>query len=137
MTRLILDYYRRWGRVLAIGAVPPLIMGWWITVEPKTPIEFIVALLPVWLLHLFDLSRGAVRVLLTLPLTARQIGRSWWFANVFIPAIMVAALLFLGAGAAVLWHPYQAWWSPPPRRPSPIRRPYPFQSLRQKAATCR
>jgi hypothetical protein len=104
MTRLILDYYRRWGRVLAIGAVPLLVLGWWIAVEPKTPIEFIVALLPVWILHMFDLSRGAIRVLHTLPLTPRQIGRSWWLVNVFIPAVIVAALLFLGAGSAVLCH---------------------------------
>lgn len=109
MTRLILDYYRRWGLVLAIGTVPLLILGWWIAVEPKTPIEFIVALLPVWILYLFDLSRGAVRVLRTLPLTPRQIGRSWWLVNVLIPAIVVAALLFLGAGSAVLCHPYRAF----------------------------
>ncbi len=109
MTRLILDYYRRWSLVLAIGAVPLLILGWWIAVEPKTPIEFIVALLPIWILHLFDLSRSAVRVLHTMPLTLRQIGRSWWLVNVLIPAIIVAALLFLGAGSAVLCHPYQAF----------------------------
>jgi hypothetical protein len=109
MTRLILDYYRRWSLPLAIGAVPLLILGWWIAVEPKTPIEFIVALLPVWILHLLDQSRGAVRVLQTLPLAPRQIGRSWWLLNVPIPAVIVAALLFLGAETAVLCHPYQAF----------------------------
>ena len=94
--------------MLAIGAVPLLILGGWIAIEPKAPIEFIVALLPIWILHVSDLSRGAVRVLRTLPLTLRQIGRSRWLANVLILAIMVVTtLLFLGAGAAMLFHPYQ------------------------------
>lgn len=112
MKRFILDYYRRWSLVLAIGAAVQLIFGWWITVEPKAPIEFIAMAIPICvgeILVLCDLSRGVFRVVATLPLTASQIGRSWWLANVLIPAFILTALLFLGAGAALVYRPDQAF----------------------------
>jgi hypothetical protein len=109
MTRLILDYYRRWSLVLAIGVALQLIQGWWIV---TTPIEFTASIIPICMgliLPLFDLSRGVIRVVGTLPLTLAKLGRGWWFANVLIPAIALVVLLFLGAGAAVLCHPGQAF----------------------------
>jgi hypothetical protein len=112
MTRLILDYYRRWSLVLSLGVALQLIQGWWITVEPRTPIEFTASMIPIWMglvMPLFDLSRGVVRVVGTLPLTLAKIGRGWWLANVLIPAIILVALLFLGAGTAVFCHPGQAF----------------------------
>ena len=51
MTRLILDYYRRWSLVLAIGAVPLLIQGWWIMADARTPIEFTASMIPIMLVR--------------------------------------------------------------------------------------
>ncbi len=110
MTRLILDYYRRWGLVLSLGAALQLIQGWWIKADPRTPIEFTASMIPICLglIPLFDLSRGVVRVIGTLPLNLAKIGRGWWLANVLIPAIALVSLLFLGAGAAAFCHQSQA-----------------------------
>ncbi len=112
MTRLILDYYRRWSLVLAIGAAVQLSLGWWTAVEAKTPVEFTAMVIPLCvgeILVLLDMARGMFRVVATLPLTPRQIGRSWWLANVLIPAVTLIALLFLGAGVAVICRPDQAF----------------------------
>jgi hypothetical protein len=57
----------------------------------------------------FDLRRGIVRAVAPLPLTARQIGRSWWLATVAIPAIALAALLFTGAGTFHHFHPTEVF----------------------------
>jgi hypothetical protein len=51
----------------------------------------------------FDLQRGIARALLTLPMTAKQIGRAAWFASVLIPSLALALTLALGVtiGAVV------------------------------------
>lgn len=111
MTRLILDYYRRWSLVLSLGVALQVIQGWWITADARIPIEFTSSMIPICaglILPLFDLSRGVIRVVGTLPLTLAKLGRGWWLANVLIPAIILVALLFLGAGAAAFCHPDQA-----------------------------
>jgi hypothetical protein len=106
--RLILDYFRRWAWVLALGGILEFRFGWSIANRPEDNFEFWGLLLALWtganLLSL-DLRRGVVRAVAPLPLTARQIGRSWWLATVAIPAIALAALLFLGAGTYCHLHP--------------------------------
>ncbi len=111
MTRLILDYYRRWGLVFSLGVALQLMQGWWITADPGTPFEFTASMIPicVGLIPLFDLSRGVVRVVGTLPLPLAKLGRGCWLANVLIPAIILAVLLFLGAGAAAFCYPDKAF----------------------------
>jgi hypothetical protein len=47
----------------------------------------------IWLM---DLQRGYSRVALTLPYTARQIGRTWWWISVGFAAILMIAFSFLG-----------------------------------------
>jgi hypothetical protein len=100
MKRLILDYFRRWSAVLAFVGVLEFGLGWFITSLPQVGFEFWGLLLAMWgganLLQ-FDLKRGAARGIAVLPLTARQIGLSWWLATIALPAIGFAALLFLGA----------------------------------------
>jgi hypothetical protein len=103
--RLILDHYRRWWWVLALGAALEFGLGFIIAANPQMPFEFWAFLVALWtgatLLSL-DLKNGALRALAPLPLTSRQIGRGWWLATVPIPAMALAALLF--SGAAVLCH---------------------------------
>lgn len=104
MKRLILDYMRRWWWVLAVATVVEFVIGW------QTPngrmekafgisssIQVQIALFTGALLLSFDLQRGIARTVAALPLTARQIGRAWWLVAVGIPAIVLGALLFLGA----------------------------------------
>jgi hypothetical protein len=108
MNRLILDYFRRWSWLLALVAVLEFGLGCLIANRPEDNFEFWGLLLAMWAganLLLKDLKRGLVRVVAVLPLTARQIGRSWWLATVAIPAIVLAALLFLGAGTFYHFHP--------------------------------
>jgi hypothetical protein len=117
---LILDYLRRWKWVLAAVALNSFWLGWFLAApsvpggaEPRpgewlfvilefhramfaTPLMFVALMAGAGLL-VFDLQRGATRVIAAMPLTGGQIGRSWWLATVLIPALAWAALLFLGA----------------------------------------
>lgn len=54
----------------------------------------------IWLM---DLQRGYSRVALTLPYTARQIGRTWWWISVGFAAILMIAFSFLGMTVHVLF----------------------------------
>jgi hypothetical protein len=62
------------------------------------PVAFILG--PnIWLM---DLQRGYSRVALTLPYTARQIGRTWWWISVGFAAILMVVFSFLGMTFHVL-----------------------------------
>jgi hypothetical protein len=43
----------------------------------------------------FDLQRGHARAVLAMPVTAKQIARSWWWASVGIPAAAIAIVTML------------------------------------------
>jgi hypothetical protein len=108
MKRLMLDYFCRWAWVLALVGILEFGLGWFIANHPEANFEFWGLMLALWTganLLSFDLRRGIVRAVAPLPLTARQIGRSWWLATVPIPAIALAALLFSGAGTFYHFHP--------------------------------
>lgn len=108
MTRLMLDHYRRWWWVLALAGLCELWVGWWLANWPQGPFEFWVLLVSLWAganLLSFDFKRGALRPVAGLPLTGRQVGRAWWIATVPLPALGLAALLFLGAGVFCQLHP--------------------------------
>ncbi len=108
MTRLILDHFRRWWWVLGPAAALAFGLGWYICALGGKSVVFWVLVLSLWMgatLLGFDLKQGLVRTLLALPLTARQIGRGWWFATVGIPALAVAALLVSGAALWSRFHP--------------------------------
>ena len=128
MKRLILDHFRRWWWVLALGAVYALVLGWavalpadygehwhgkhlfwlvWLKVQGRMFVmqTFVLATFTGAILLAFDLKRGLVRTVRALPLTTRQIGRGWWLAAAGIPAIASVLLLFLGAGTFHLSHP--------------------------------
>jgi len=137
MKRIILDHFRRWWWALALGAAYALVLGWSLAIPADSselwhgqkisgPKPFVFAWLKVQsnmfvsqvlclavftgaILLLFDLHRGLARVLTALPLTARQIGRSWWLATVALPAIAYATLFYLGAGIFYLFHPNQVF----------------------------
>ena len=81
MKRLMLDYFRRWWWVLALVGIFEFRLGWSIANRPEDNFEFWGLMLALWTganLLSFDLRRGVVRAIAPLPLTARQIGRSWW-----------------------------------------------------------
>jgi hypothetical protein len=112
MNRVLLDYFRRWWWVLALVGVFEFRFGRSIADRPDDPFEFYGMMLALWtgaILLSYDLRRGVVRAIAPLPLTARQIGRSWWLATVPIPAIGLAALLFLGAGTFCHLRPDKAF----------------------------
>jgi hypothetical protein len=102
MNRLMLDHFRRWAWVLALTSLAEFGLGWLIALGPEYTFEFYAFMLSMWTgatLLSFDLRRGVLRPVAVLPLTGRQIGRTWWVATVPIPAIALAGLLFAGAGA--------------------------------------
>ena len=108
MKRLILDYFRRWWWMLALGGALQFWIGGSIVSHPDYPFEFWIFMVSIWMgaiLLGFDLKRGVARAAMSLPLTARQIGRAWWLATIPVPAIWLGALLFLGAGTAHYFHP--------------------------------
>lgn len=96
MRRLILDHFRRWWLVLALIALLTVGLGLLMCATPGQPFAFWVLLLSMWMgagLLGLDLRHGLVRTVLALPLTARQIGRAWWFATVAIPSFAFARAL--------------------------------------------
>ncbi len=112
MNRLMLDHFRRWAWVLAASVAAEFAVGWLVAANPELPFEFWAFLLALWAgatLVSFDLRRGVLRPVAVLPLTGRQLGRSWWAATVPIPAVTLAALLFAGAGAYCHFHPNHAF----------------------------
>ncbi len=74
------------------------------------PVAFILG--PnIWLM---DLYRGYPRVALTLPYTARQIGRTWWWISVGFAAILMITFSFAGMTFHVLFFgkefPFARWF---------------------------
>lgn len=111
MNRLIVDYLRRWAWMLTLCAAVAFWIGWSIAANSEYPFEFLVFLVALWMganLLNFDLRRGVARTVLVLPVTARQIGRSWWWATIPIPGILMAMALLLGAATAHCLHPARA-----------------------------
>lgn len=108
MKRIILDHFQRWGWVLALCALITFLIGVFIAANPDVSFEFWLLLVTMWAGGNklgSDIKQGLVRSFSVLPLTGRQIGRSWWLATVAIPAIVLSALLFLGAETCCLFEP--------------------------------
>jgi hypothetical protein len=128
MKNLLLDHCRRWWWVFTLGGAYATILGWSLA-TPDFANEFwqgkhsfleqffkiqssmllmqssCLAVFTGAMLLLYDLQRGLVRAVAVLPLTGRQLGRSWWLATVAAPAVWQIALLSLGAEAFYLFHP--------------------------------
>lgn len=101
MKRLLLDYLRRKAWILALCSLPLTALG----AAAATPKEanshligvifqfaFIMAALPLSL----DLQQGMLRVTSLLPIGARQLGRTWWWAGVGVPSALISVLLLIG-----------------------------------------
>jgi hypothetical protein len=99
MKRIIFDHLKRWGLVwIAIG-----IFNYFIFLDDSKGMNYISLPILLWLSAFalnFDLQRGSGRVLTTLPVSARQIGRAWWILSVALPTLFIAAT----SGLAMLIH---------------------------------
>jgi hypothetical protein len=100
MKLIILDHLKRWGLVwIAIG-----IFNCLIHLDPNKGTDYISFPILLWISAFalnFDLQRGSGRVLTTLPVTARQIGRASWIFSVALPTLLLATT----SGLAMLIHP--------------------------------
>jgi len=136
MKRIILDYFKRWWLVLsAIFIAYFLFQAFAIRENNSQPSGGSVAIghtvintvhnvfifqVIMWLgfLLIWEMQRGAPRVLTSLPIPTKQIGRAWWLAAVAFPAIAIgvlgslAILIFSsGTNIPVLLENYLAEWS--------------------------
>ena len=108
MKRIILDHLRRWWPVwIAIGVFNFIVVFNSLALldqgRDMDPIRSLNFPILLWLSALtlnFDLQRGSGRVLTTLPVTARQIGRAWWIFSVAVPTLFLTAT----SGLAMLIH---------------------------------
>jgi hypothetical protein len=122
MKRIILDHFRRWWLVLTVILVAYFAFQAMSIREnnSKTSDDTGIATVHhiintvdnsfifqaiMWLgfLLVWDVQRGLSRVLISLPVATRQIGRAWWLAAVALPAIALGiagllALLFFSGG---------------------------------------
>jgi len=128
MKNIMLDHVRRWWWVFVLGGTYASILGWslatpdfssryWHGKHPflesffkiqSTMLVMQCACLAVFtgtLLLFSDLQRGLIRSVAGLPLTGRQLGRSWWLTTVAVPSGGEMALLTLGAGLFYVLHP--------------------------------
>jgi len=128
MKNLVLDHGRRWWWVYALSGVYGVILGWSLAtpefadaywqgkhsfLEQFFKIQSSMLLMQSScaaiftgaMLLLFDLQRGLARVCASLPLTSRQLGRSWWVATAGAPAAWQIAWVTFGAGLFYGLHP--------------------------------
>lgn len=111
MKRLIFDYFRRRAWIFALAGIVQVALGWGhagYAGEAKNPLaslQFAIGMFTGAFLLLLDLRRGFARVISTLPLTAREIGRAWWWATVGIPAVGFTTLLLVGVAARCCFDP--------------------------------
>lgn len=121
MKRIILDHFRRWWLVLTAILIAYFVflafsihenssqtsndrnvasVQHTINAVHNTFIFQILMFLGLFLI--FDLQRGLARVLTSMPVTTKQIGRAWWLASVAFPAMalgvigLLALLIFSG-----------------------------------------
>lgn len=108
MRKIIFDHLKRLGLVwIAIGIFNfAIVFNSFTLLDQGKSIDFtrgisfpILLWISAFALN-FDLQRGSGRVLTTLPVTARQIGRAWWIFSVALPALFLAAT----SGLAMLIH---------------------------------
>jgi len=136
MKRIILDYFKRWWLVLsAIFIAYFIFQAFSVRENNSQPSGGSVAIVHtvintvhnvfifqviMWLgfLLIWEMQRGVPRVLMSLPIPTKQIGRAWWLAAVAFPAIAIgvlgslAILIFSsGTNIPVLLENYLAAWS--------------------------
>jgi hypothetical protein len=111
MKKIILDHFRRWWLVLIAILLAYFAFQLFSIHENNSQIYddrnitsikhtihnvhsfFIFQILMILgFLLLFDLQRGLPRVLISLPITTKQIGRAWWLASVAFPAIALGSV---------------------------------------------
>jgi hypothetical protein len=111
MKRIILDYFRRWWLVLTAILIAYFAFQAFSIHEnsSQTPDDQIVAsvqhtintihntfifpiLMVLGFLLMWDIQRGLARVLTSMPVTTRQIGRAWWMASVALPAMALGVI---------------------------------------------
>jgi hypothetical protein len=107
MNRIVWDHVRRWWWVwLAVNGY--VIYGVLVVATGKDRTDWTRTFMP---LALFlggaqlsaDLGRGDIpRLLRTLPVTAREVGRAWWWASVGLPALVSGVVTAVTLGVAVL-----------------------------------
>ena len=111
MKRIILDYFRRWWLVLTAILIAYFAFQAFSIHEnsSQTSDDQIVAsvqhtintihntfifpiLMVLGFLLMLDIQRGLARVLTSMPVTTRQIGRAWWMASVALPAMALGVI---------------------------------------------
>jgi hypothetical protein len=137
MKKIILDHFRRWWWVLAACLIAYFaVQATYVHKEnsqssddPTTAsVQHMIngihytfifqAVMWLGFLLVWDFQRGLPRVLTSLPVTTKQIGRAWWLASVAFPAItlgivgLLAVLIFSGgANIPILLENYLRNWS--------------------------
>jgi hypothetical protein len=100
MKNIILDHFRRWWWVWLISVIAygALVLG------ISTADNKFCGICPfgIWmgaLLLCFDMQRGHTRSIVTMPVTAKQVARAWWWVAIGLPTVVitvVTALIFTG-----------------------------------------
>jgi hypothetical protein len=137
MKRIILDHFQRWCLVLTTILIAYFIFQAATVSENNSQTSNELGIASVhntinaihnslifqaimWLgfILIWDFQRGLPRVLTSLPVTTKQIGRAWWLASVAFPAIvlgivgLLAVLIFSGgANIPILLENYLTGWS--------------------------
>jgi hypothetical protein len=97
MKQIIIDYFwRKWWIIVPLLLAEIFVVrlsGSTMGLDVYAILLLAVFLGPVLLSY--DLQRGFTRVLMTLPVTGRQIGRAWWLSTVGLPSLLLAAATVL------------------------------------------
>lgn len=110
MKLILLDYFRRKGLVLLVGAIVEFIVGMFSGgtgaehIHPLGTLQIQISIFMGAFLLSMDLQRGIARTMASLPVTVGQIARAWWFATVGITSVIFATCLFAGAVVGLFIH---------------------------------
>jgi hypothetical protein len=106
MSAIIFNHLRRWGWLWLLIGMANIFMGSALVCGARgfSWGIYINVLLWIGAMQLsLDFQKGIGRTLLALPLTARQIGRSWWLLSIGLPVLFLAATTLLGLAGLSVW----------------------------------
>jgi hypothetical protein len=111
MKQIILDHFRRWWLVLAASLIAyfafqaisihknnsqisdnPTVASIQHMINTVHSMYVFQAIMWLGFLLMWDIQRGLPRVLTSLPVTPKQIGRAWWLASVALPAMALGVI---------------------------------------------
>lgn len=101
MNLVIQSYLRRWWWVFAGATLFDSLAMLPVWMKPEIKVAPIALLMTGVFILSMEVKRGRGRTLLSLPMTAREVGRSWRFVAFELPLMLTVLAIFISCGVAI------------------------------------